>query len=231
MVMRVAQCNIRSLNTSSGLIENVCKLQEIGILSLTEIWHPEITNLKFLHKWIWYTSIRNNREGGGAATIINPQIKTHPRKDLDNPLLELVWCEIYVERRKILLGSVYIPPDNEHDMELLIKMLNMISAGNENVILMGDFNARHPMWYNEDSNKCKGHQKGSPPDRYEVNDQTIQSNQTTSFHVGPIAPIGTMVKEWTINSKPTQRTTTQHKQLQMKPLISTYTPAPISGSV
>ena len=100
MVIKVAQCNIRSLNTSGKIIEDLCKLQNIGILSLTEIWHPEVSQLKFLHTWLWNTSIRVNREGGGAATIINPMIKSYPRKDLNNPLLEAVWCEIYVENRK-----------------------------------------------------------------------------------------------------------------------------------
>ena len=153
MVIRVAQCNIRSLNTSSKLIEDVCQIQEIGVLSLTEIWHPEVSNLKFLQKWTWHASTRNNREGGGAATIINPQIKTHPRKDLNNPLLEMVWCEIYAEKRKILIGTVYIPPGHDDEMRLLTETLEKISSQHDNVIVMGDFNARHPMWYNEDSNK------------------------------------------------------------------------------
>ena len=141
MVIKVAQCNIRSLNTSSKLIEDLCKLQEISILSLTEIWHPDVSNLKFLHKWTWNVSIRNNREGGGAATLVSPQIKTVSREDLNNPSSELVWCEIYVENRKILLGSVYVPPENEQDMDLLIETLKSISNDNENVIVMGDFNA------------------------------------------------------------------------------------------
>ena len=88
MVVQVAQCNIRSLNTSSKQIEDLCKLKQISILSLTEIWHPEVSSLKFLHKWNWNVSVRVNKEGGGAATIINPLLKTHPRKDLNNPGLE-----------------------------------------------------------------------------------------------------------------------------------------------
>ena len=130
----------------------MCKVQGIGILSLTEIWHPEVSQLKFLHNWTWNMSIRANREGGGAATIVNPKIKSHPREELNNPQLEAVWCEIYVENTKILLGSVYIPPGMEDEMSLLINTLDTISS-NENIIVMGDFNAKHPMWYNTESNK------------------------------------------------------------------------------
>ena len=90
MGLKLAQCNIRSLNTSSKLIEDMCRLQEISILSLTEIWHPDVSQLKFLHKWMWNVSVRVSKEGGGAATLINPMIKSHPRKDLNNPLLEAV---------------------------------------------------------------------------------------------------------------------------------------------
>ena len=38
-------------------------------------------------------------------------------------------------------------------MELLISTLTDVSKHNANVIVMGDFNARHPMWFNTDSNK------------------------------------------------------------------------------
>ena len=141
------------MNTSGQLVEDLCKLQQLSILSLTEIWHPDISNLKFLHKWTWNVSVRMDRGGGGAATLINPTVKTHPRKDLNDPMIEAVWCEIYVQKRKILLGSVYIPPEQEQDMEKLIEHLETISQTNENVIVMGDFNAKHPMWYNSDTNK------------------------------------------------------------------------------
>ena len=152
MVIKVAQCNIRSLNTSSKLIEDMCKVQDISILSLTEIWHPEVSGLKFLHKWTWNVLIRVQREGGGAATIINPRIKSYPREDLNNPQLEAIWCDIYAENRKILLGSVYVPPDDVDSMDLLIETLEAVSSY-ENVIVMGDFNAKHPMWYNTLSNE------------------------------------------------------------------------------
>ena len=153
MVIRTAQCNIRSLNTSSKLIEDMCKLQDISILSLSEIWHPDVSSLKFLHKWNWNMSIRARREGGGAAVLINPKIKTHPRKDINNPSVEAVWCEIYVKNKKILLGSVYIPPGNEYEMGLFIDIMDSISRSNRDVIIMGDLNAKHPMWYNNESNK------------------------------------------------------------------------------
>ena len=182
MVVKVAQCNIRSLNTSSKLIEDLCKLRQIGVLSLTEIWHPEVTNLKFLHKWTWNVSIRNNKEGGGAATLVSPQIKTHPRKELNNPWLESVWCDIYFENKKILLGSVYIPPDNEQDMGLLIETLGRISDENENVIVMGDFNAKHPMWYNEKNNKL-GDQLSS---YLTTSDYTLVNNNMHTFKTSVI---------------------------------------------
>ena len=182
MVLRIAQCNIRSLNTSAKLIEDMCKVQQISILSLTEIWHPDVSNLRFLHKWTWNVSIRDHKEGGGAATLVNPQIKTHPRKDLNNRWLESTWCEIYVENRKILLGSVYVPPENEQTMELLIKTLKTVANECENVIVMGDFNAKHPMWYNDNSNKL-GDQLSS---YLTTSDFTLANNNMHTFKTSVI---------------------------------------------
>ena len=187
MGIKVAQCNIRSLNTSSKLVEDMCRLQEISILSLTEIWHPEVTTLKFLHKWIWNVSIRSNREGGGAATIINPKIKTYPREDLNDPDLEAVWCDIYLQNKKILVGSVYVPPDEEDSMRLLIRTMNNVSS-HENVLIMGDFNAKHPMWYNTKNNKL-----GDQLSTYLTTSDYIIANNNMHTHKNSIIDL-TLVK-------------------------------------
>ena len=71
---------------------------------------------------------------------------------MNNPQLEAIWCDIYVDNRKILLGSVYVPPEDEDSMDMLIETLKTVSC-HENVIVMGDFNAKHPMWYNTVSNE------------------------------------------------------------------------------
>ena len=39
--MKISYANIRSLNTSFNLVETACNRQNIKILGLSEIWHPD----------------------------------------------------------------------------------------------------------------------------------------------------------------------------------------------
>ena len=93
--MEVGQCNIRSLNTSAKYIEDLVTKTNIRMLLFTEIWHPE-ANMQLLHSWRWYKHEREGREGGGAAIVVHPGIKSWPRKDLELQSLEASWCEISI---------------------------------------------------------------------------------------------------------------------------------------
>ena len=72
----VGQCNVRSLNTSASFVENLCIKRNIGILCLSEIWHPDVSKINVLNNLRWYTSIRGSQEGGGAAIIVKPDVKS-----------------------------------------------------------------------------------------------------------------------------------------------------------
>ena len=86
----VGQCNIRSLNTSASFVENLCIERNIGILCLSEIWHPDVSKINVLNNWRWYTSIRESQERAGAAIIVRPDVKSFSRPDLTLVGLEAV---------------------------------------------------------------------------------------------------------------------------------------------
>lgn len=115
----IGQCNIRSLNTSATFVENLCQKKDLGILALSEIWHPDYEKTNLLNSWIWYKSERKHREGGGAAIIVRPDVKSSPKEDLKCNGLEAAWCYLHFGGEKILFCSVYIPPKNEQAMKLL----------------------------------------------------------------------------------------------------------------
>ena len=150
--MEVGQCNIRSLNTSTSYIEDLVNKTNIRLLLFTEIWHVD-ANKKLLYHWRWYKNERIDREGGGAAIVVHPSIKSWPRKDLYKDHLESVWCEISIDNRRILIGSVYVRPDDLVAMGILLKQLEEVDREYDDVILTGDFNAKHQLWYNEGQNK------------------------------------------------------------------------------
>ena len=150
-MVKFIQCNVRSLNTSKSYFEDLCSKNDISILCLTEIWHPDFDGLNVLQKWKWVGVERLEQEGGGAAIILNPNVKYVPRQDLFNENLEAAWCELIVDDISHLLCSVYIKPDDEVSMKLFIQILTRLN--HRNIICTGDMNARHPAWYNSDSNK------------------------------------------------------------------------------
>ena len=150
--MEVGQCNIRSLNTSTNYIEELVKKTNIRLLLFTEIWHID-ENKKLLSQWRWYKNERNDREGGGAAIVVHPSIKSWPRKDLEVELLESAWCEVSIDNRRILIGSIYIPPDDEIAMGILVKQLEVLDREYDDIIITGDFNAKHQLWFNDVKNK------------------------------------------------------------------------------
>ena len=150
--MEVGQCNIRSLNTSTTYIEDLVLKTNIRMLLFTEIWHLE-ANKKLLSQWRWYKNEREGREGGGAAVVVHPSIKSWPRKDLQKEHLESVWCELSLENRRVLVGSIYIRPDDSAALEILLSQLESIISEHENIVLTGDFNAKHQLWYNNKQNE------------------------------------------------------------------------------
>ena len=101
------QGNVRSLNTSCKFVEDICLKEKIKVLCLSEIWHPDVQNINFLLKWGWYKSVRVEKEGGGAAIIVRPDVKSVPRRDISAEV-EMTWCELYIQNTVILLGCVYL---------------------------------------------------------------------------------------------------------------------------
>lgn len=74
--MKFAQANIRSLNTSFDTLEMLCSKQEVEVICLSEIWHPDsliVNNIK--RKWHWISSERDGKGGGGVGLMISKHLK------------------------------------------------------------------------------------------------------------------------------------------------------------
>ena len=95
---------------------------DIRMLLFTEIWHVD-ANHNLLSQWRWYKNERTNREGGGAAIVVHPSVKSWPRKDLKRDGIESAWCEISIDNKSILVGSIYIRPDDTIAMEAFTQQM------------------------------------------------------------------------------------------------------------
>lgn len=109
--MLFAQANLGSINTSYNYVERIIKQKNINVMLLTEIWHPNHKKSTFLKNWRWWDITRKDKAGGGAAIVVDSSIKAIKVKDLNVGTSESVWIEIYVNNKKILLGSAYAPPE------------------------------------------------------------------------------------------------------------------------
>ena len=152
--MKIAYANVRSLNTSFSLVESACKKQQIHILGLSEIWHPDTTIKETVKKsWHWIATERKEDRGGGTALMISKNIKVYERKDLQSAGVEAVWCNIYSREQNFVVGSIYIPPNDSKGLKKIVKVMEKVLTESLPLVLIGDFNAHHPYWYDKDANR------------------------------------------------------------------------------
>ncbi len=87
------------------------------------------------------------REGyGGVSIFSHPAIKMVNQPNLHTDI-EIAWSKIDVDNTAVLLASVYIPPGNIADLDVLDQTLHNIPADTP-LILVGDFNSTSRMWDN-----------------------------------------------------------------------------------
>ena len=78
------------------------------------------------------------------------------RADLESRDLELIWIDILLTRkRSILLGCCYRPPSSTSDFYNKLES-SLENLADRNVILLGDFNAKHNQWCREDPTNRHG---------------------------------------------------------------------------
>ena len=153
-MMKIGYANVRSLNTSFNLVETACRKQCIQILGLSEIWHPDNSIKENVKKtWTWLATERRGERGGGAALMIAKDVKVYERKDLHSDGVEAVWSNVYGRDGNFVVGSVYIPPNDSKSLKTLFKVVEKVIMEPLPIILIGDFNAYHPYWYDRDANK------------------------------------------------------------------------------
>ena len=70
-----------------------------------------------------------------------PESYLSRRTDLQNDDVEIIWIELHLWKRVILLGNIYRPSKAGKELLVNIKhMLDSIASERKEVILMGDMN-------------------------------------------------------------------------------------------
>ena len=158
--MLILQNDLTLANTSIPLLKQCLKLDQPHVVLLQEIWHPEI-ELKF-HGYSQRPIVLERKDkkngarvldkektaGGGVAIITRKDVRCRQIKDLSVPDLEAVWAEVKFKEKKMLVGSVYIPPSDTRALKVFIKLLSKICGKYNKIVIGMDANSRNPLWDN-----------------------------------------------------------------------------------
>ena len=105
--MKFLQFNINSINTS-----------------LDEFWRYQKENnydgifLQETNYTDWHTLV-----GAGVGRLIPISTKNVFRDDYINNDLEIIWNEINIQNKDIIIGIIYITPGNKNQLKILDKQL------------------------------------------------------------------------------------------------------------
>jgi hypothetical protein len=128
---------------------------EVYIICLSETWlHADISNDKIMIP-SYQEPIRrdrNDRRGGGVCTYISDNIVCNRLDDYEPADIDLMWVELSLQNKKVILGIGYRPPrQSREEVESFIvqfrtSLNSIIARSPESIILMGDFNDRCVTW-------------------------------------------------------------------------------------
>ena len=95
---------------------------------------------------------RSDRRGGGVCAYVTDNIVTTRLKDLEPPDIDLLWFELSLQNKTVILGVGYRPPGQSTEevdqfLDQYQTSLNAVLARNsESVLIVGDFNDRCTIW-------------------------------------------------------------------------------------
>ena len=156
--LSVAHINIQSIYPREDRGYSRRKIDEIettlindmktDIICLSETWlKPNILDEDI--DIIGYKFCRKDRleaRSGGVAMYINEQIPNRRALEFELPELEIIWVELVMGLKKVLIGAGYRPPKQSVDevdnfISLLQESLDRIFHRKfESIVLLGDFN-------------------------------------------------------------------------------------------
>ena len=158
MPTNICLFNSRSLRNKIAEISSFVSTHQVQIMAVSETWlGPTIpdTSISLPNFQAPFRKDRNEF-GGGVCILVSDQLPCRRRADLESRDLELIWIDILLTRkRSILLGCCYRPPSSTSDFYNKLES-SLENVADKDVILLGDFNAKHKQWCREDPTNRHG---------------------------------------------------------------------------
>ena len=107
-------------------------------------------------------------------------VKIYLEREKNSDKLECIWNELLINNKRTLMANLYIPPNNHHMIDILDYELEQHKYSP--LIILGDFNAKHPKW---DENTKKPNKNGKlMADLIDLHNLIIQ-NDGNNTHCHP----------------------------------------------
>ena len=145
--------NINGLSTHSKLaIEQYVFENNIDILTICET-----TRLLSKNHFKNYSTFAS-KVGRGVSLSKHDNLSSAEITSLKNDKIDAVFVLASDKNTRLLVASIYIPPDNPEQLKMLDSILSkcreFVSSNSlDGVLILGDFNARHPAWSDHSTNK------------------------------------------------------------------------------
>ena len=139
--------NARSVMNKRDDLSALLEFDKPDIVAITETWlSDEIGVAELVNNDYCVFRRDRNRHGGGVMLLVNNNIQTTRRIDLEDATTELLWIELSHSKGRTLLGVFYRPPSS--DLEYLRNLQNSLSKipDSHNITLCGDFNVPNVNW-------------------------------------------------------------------------------------
>jgi len=135
--MKIMHINVRSIRKNGTELMAVLDKLKIDIVSINETFLRRRLSYD-VPGFQMFRRDRPSRGGGGVMILVRNCIQA-VQQELNGYGNEVVACRVYLGSDQLLFASVYKPPDVALDVNLLTLL-----SSSQNVIIAGDFNAKHP---------------------------------------------------------------------------------------
>jgi hypothetical protein len=152
LYLRVTTPHRRKIDEIEALLINDAKMD---IICISETWLNDNIPLDLV-KIEGYEFIRKNRPGdrasGGVGIYITDALPFRRAYELELPNTDLMWIELKLANKKILVGCCYRPPGQlVEEVDLFISDLTdslelALASNPESLFLLGDFNDSCNQW-------------------------------------------------------------------------------------
>ena len=178
---KILQWNCRGLISKWSEMKHFFSVLAPVLIAIQETWFLPTDNYNFQlfnYTLYRYDETSGQRRHGGVALYVNNDY-THNKIDLHTQL-QAVASTVYLNGRDIDICSIYIPPDFE--VNGLLQHLNDLVRQLKNpYLLLGDFNAHSPAWWDGQTLDAKGRIMEDFIDAHRL--VTLNLNQPTHFHL------------------------------------------------